>query len=306
MLSVSPAPSAHLAALRIRQQVAGLPWIAQFHDPWATNPYSQLPRALQTVAAALERRVIEGSDAAAFATEEAVGLYAARYGTQRRLFTLHNGFDPLDIPGFDARERSDARTTFIYAGALYGHRDPFPFLTALSRLVRGGQVDATSVRVRFMGDCETAVGRSVRDGANDLGLARVVEVTPPVSYPEALRAQVQSDVLLLFAEDQPAQIPAKLFDYLPLRRPVLAFTSGASARLVQSTGIGLVVQSDDDGAIEAAILGFMRPSGKHFSLPGDGIERYGADFLAGHLATELNAVVERGQERRGSPRPLTS
>ena len=135
----------------------------------------------------------------------------------------------------------------------------------------------------------------------ELGLEGVVELIPPVPYAEALGRLAQSDILLLLAEGQPFQIPAKLFEYLHIRRPILAFCTGATARVVRETQAGQVVTSDRPDLIDAAILTY---AAEHASGPmtcnasTDQINRYRADVLADSLARELESALAERQSTR--------
>jgi glycosyltransferase involved in cell wall biosynthesis len=295
LLSVSPSMSAHLAALLLLRRHPELVWFAQFHDPFTVNPCH--PRHVPGLAwldRRLESTVAGRCDRLVCATEEASAWFANTYDVGARSLTIHNGFDPDDFPAPSAVERTDGRLTFTYTGTLGGHRDPKPFFESLGRLIRAGQLRADGVRVRLIGECEWAGDRSVRAMANEQGLESVVEIAPPVPYPEALGHLVQSDVLLLFAEEQPIQIPAKLFEYLYIRRNILAFCTGATARVVSETRAGLVVTSGQPDLIDSAVLGWAREyeSGSltHDALSGQ-IDRYRADVLAGLLVENLEAVL---------------
>jgi glycosyltransferase involved in cell wall biosynthesis len=309
VLSVCPSVSAHLAALLLRRRFPGLVWFAQYHDPWGLiwSPCRQrhLP-GMNRLDRALEAAVVRRCDRLLCATEEASALFAEAYGVGSRCRTLHNGFDPEDFPPPSEVRRTDRRLTFTYTGTLYGRRDPEPFLASLGRLIRAGRLQADRVRVCLVGDCERAQDRSVRAMAEGHGLGGGVELVPPVPYAEALGRLAQSDVLLLLAEGQPMQIPAKLFEYLHIGRPILGFCTGATARVVRETEAGRVVTSDEPDRIDEAILGYAaeHASGSMIGgAPAERIDRYRADVLAGSLARELEAALaERRVTDTSSPR----
>ncbi len=294
ILSVSPCVSAHLAALLLHRRHPELCWFAQFHDPWTQNPiYPRLLPGLSLLDRQLEAAVVRRCDRIVCATEEAAAQFAEAYDAGPRCLTLHNGFDPQDFPSVSRFERTDHRLTLTYTGCLYGQRDPSPLLDSLSRLIACGRLSVDRVRVCLIGDCAWAQGRSLQELARELGLESVVELIPPLPHAEALGRLAQSDILLLFAEGQPAQIPAKLFEYLHVGRPILAFCTGATERVVRETQAGQVVTSDRPDLIDAAILAFAV---EHESGPitcnavTDQIERYRADVLAGMLAQELTSA----------------
>jgi glycosyltransferase involved in cell wall biosynthesis len=88
-----------------------------------------------------------------------------------------------------------------------------------------------------------------------LGLSQVVKMLDLVSYKKALEYMVNSHLLLLFAPDQPYQIPGKAFEYLASGADVLALTSeGATADLIKRSGRGFVAGPQDVNQIKEALL----------------------------------------------------
>jgi glycosyltransferase involved in cell wall biosynthesis len=290
ILSVSPSVSAHLACLLLRKRTRRAVWVAQFHDPWSDNPFHQHGALLSRIERWLERRVIENCDVIAPATDEAATRVRQRF-SGRDVITIPNGFDPADFQPIDCSSRRDRRLTFVYTGALYGPRDPYPFLAALTHLIRRGDLSANDVRVRFIGDCEWAAGRPLRDVIVDLELQSVVEVSPPVSYPEALRSLAEADVLLLFAEGQETQIPAKLFEYFQVGRSILAFATGASARLIREGKAGKVVESSDAPGIQEAILDWASQT-QNGGIRYEGDVSYFERYSAGNITEDFLAEIE--------------
>lgn len=69
------------------------------------------------------------------------------------------------------------------------------------------------------------------------GLTNMVEILPWIPRPLAIEMMARSHVLLLHAEDQPLQIPGKIYDYLGAGSDILAITGdGAIADLLRATG----------------------------------------------------------------------
>jgi hypothetical protein len=64
-----------------------------------------------------------------------------------------------------------------------------------------------------------------------------------------------ADILLLLAQNQPDQVPNKLYEYLGTRRPILAFADadGESAALLREAGSHEVVCSDELEAAQGAL-----------------------------------------------------
>jgi glycosyltransferase involved in cell wall biosynthesis len=288
LLTVAPPHSACLAGWLLHRRFPRLPWIAQMHDPWAGNPYHPPGDRLQDrLTHYLERKVLRSADAICLATDEAAAALVERYPAIRdRIHVLCNGYDPADFPNVADRPQSGP-LRFVYAGSMYGCRDPFPFVRGLAAAMNGYHDD---VRVEILGDFEPRKEALVRQELRELGLSNVVTILPPIPYAEALARLSAADVLLLFAQGQPDQIPAKLYEYLALDRFVLAFTDGASARLVREADAGRVVGPNDDSAAAVTDVLDMHRKGHLRKWCGNSsrLEKFQARHLAGELASLLD------------------
>ena len=114
---------------------------------------------------------------------------------------------------------------------------------------------------------------------------------PRLPYAQALAELARADVLLLLqaSEDTRSLVPAKLYEYLRMRKPVLALTlPGESSALLARTGGGLVVDPADGDALVQAIAGLYRQwqegtLGKFRAEPAV-LERYDRRALTAQLA----------------------
>lgn len=91
-------------------------------------------------------------------------------------------------------------------------------------------------------------GKSADAVLNDAvahGVTEAVAVKPPVPYQRALELQVKADVLLLLQSNDKrdeGNLPAKLFEYLFARRPILfiGLETGVAARIIADRRAGFI------------------------------------------------------------------
>lgn len=273
----------------------GVPWAAEFRDPWLPRSAS---RAVQSsLADWLEQRMenlVLRRCSLAVAVTPSVG--ASLDQKRRALGRPANTVVALNgIPEFQPGvERRAGPLQVLHAGVLYLKRDPRPFLRAVAMGVHSGRFGAAGVRVRFMGASgETFNGTSVVQMAADLGIEGCVELVGQVPITECRRLMAQADLLLLLAQDQPAQVPNKLFDYLAARRPIVAYAdrTGESAGVLARVGGHLIVPDDSpehDDRVVGALVGSRRAEA------GDGMSQAALDALqtSAQLAP-LVAALER-------------
>jgi glycosyltransferase involved in cell wall biosynthesis len=296
MMTVSPPQSTHLAGLALRRLVPSVPWIAQLHDPWADlNDELEPDRLVRRSMLFVERQCMTAADQVLFATDEVLEGYAERYPqvSRDRLGVLPNGYDPHDFPKADRAQRvAGAPLHFVHIGTIYGGRDPTPLLRGLATLIGAGIITPADVQIDFVGDVETR--GNVQKAIDEAGLGPSTTFVGMVDHPEAIRRMMSADVLLLLAQGQPHQIPAKLYEYINADRFVLAFTSGGSARVVAETGAGRVIDEGDDVAAALADVVKLHRAGalERWHIPEVKLQPYQVSHLAEGLAARLDRMVD--------------
>ena len=95
-----------------------------------------------------------------------------------------------------------------------------PFFRALSELKRKGVLSCEDLLVRLRA---TAHDVHFVPVLRELDLEDIVELAEPLPYREALEEMMAVDGLLLFqAKGCNHQVPAKLYEYMRARRPIIA------------------------------------------------------------------------------------
>lgn len=309
ILTSGPPHSSHLIGACL-SRLTGLPWVADFRDPYLDDVVGDendrgvaLERAL---AAWLEASFVRRASAVVTTTSSLAERLRSRYPDQGdKVLTISNGYDPEDFVGV-CREK-DERFTIAHLGTLYGHRNPEPILRAVAELIGSSEIDPKNIRIRLIGQRINVAGRTMESLAARYGLAEAVEVTPRVSRREAFATMVRSHVLIVLAQRQPLAVPAKIFEYLGSGSDILAIAEeGATADLLREAGSGVAVVGDDGSSLRMMIgqLYAKHVSGGgsngRTSRPEDqSRERYSVRTLAGELAARLEVVEASRRVRVG-------
>lgn len=269
--STYPLATTHIIGFALHK-ITGLPWVADFRDPMVEQLDGEwFPGDTRVRRARLwvEKLVARHATATTFCTESARRIYVKRYPECKAgqiAEVIANGFDPepfelaeAEAPLRPAGAAGNRGLTIVHSGTLYPgpDRDPGAFLEALCRLRSRGELPA-NLRVVLRA---TGFDNTYQPTIDSLDLATIVELAPAVSYQAALREMLDADGLLLFqgSTSNPA-VPAKVYEYLRARRPILALvdSAGETAALLRRAGTGTLLPIDDAGRIEVGLGTFLR------------------------------------------------
>jgi glycosyltransferase involved in cell wall biosynthesis len=282
ILSSSFPITGHLVARRLHRDT-GLPWIAEFRDPWA----DVIPGAREGDRSdRLERALVREASAVVTVSPE----WADRFRDKgaRHVEVVTNGFDPVDLPA------PSPITDFVvtHLGSFYPRlQDLRAVWEALARM--RAQEPALRVRLRFVGD----TGSELLEQIAAYGLTDALEVTGFLPHRAALAATATSSMLIAagFRVQHALYrgvIPAKLFEYLGSGVPILyaSDTDTDATRLLAGQRECYVIRPEDvNGAFQAL----------QASRRGAHVERIVAGFtrraLTGSLARLLDGVADGGQ-----------
>jgi hypothetical protein len=171
-------------------------------------------------------------------TDALSAALGARYPMYRgKIHVIWNGFDPaeelspLPIP-------HGTRKRVVHMGELYGGRHAGPILESMLRLAVSGLVSPGQVQLSLIGP--SSDGAILDSGVLKQLIERgLVEYVPSrIPQREARLITRQADALLLLQPQTDVQVPAKLFEYVRIGRPVLAFVKrdSPSDRILLGSG----------------------------------------------------------------------
>lgn len=285
----------HLVGLRLKR-ATGLPWLADWRDPWLGNESAAFPTGLhQALCARLERAIIFEASRVLVVSEPMRRDLLARYPAlpPEQVVTLPNGFDPADLEGIEPAPR-DERLTVVYTGSFYGSRTARPFLAALRQVLEVGLVPRAGITVRLVGN----TGQDAAQAVADWHLSDVVQLGGYVSHRDVLAQQLAADALLLIVGAGPGSdvvLTAKIFEYLATRRPILGLVPpGAAATLLHEAQAGSIVPPDDVQTIAQALVTLYADwhAGRlHVSPDPAVVARHDRRLQAGQLAALLDEVA---------------
>ena len=251
--STSPYITNHLVALKLKR-ISGLPWIAEFRDPWAYSGRSESPDLWKGWRRRRESEICSLSDHFVTVSKE----YLAHFRSHHSLSpdsssVIYNSFDPLDFSFLESsKPASFPKFSIAHAGLLYGgERSPQPLLEALNSLSQSSQIDLGKVSLEFYGPYEKHVDEMI----DRAGLSDQTVWHGTFDYHSLLPLLAQAYCLLLITHCGIPWLPAKLFDYMGARRPIIAITDEGSevGEIISETGAGFSIGHHETTGLAALI-----------------------------------------------------
>lgn len=304
--STSPYMSAHLVAL-VLSRLAHLPWVADFRDPWRGNPFhrphpSRGCEPTDTFAtldhwdALIEWMVLRSAANIVCCTPTMTeALCRRRPFVSKKCTTILNGFDRQRFDDIEPMRLAPAdHFVLTHCGQFYGPRSPKVWFAALRRVLDRSPELVGRIHLQLIGS-ESYDGRSLSDWAAQAGVRECVRVLGQKSHAEALSYMAGSDALLLAGSTgigAELQIPNKLFEYLALRKPIIAACSAMSpiVKIISDARAEAVVcDPDDERGLAGAITRLALDRHVNVGNAWAGVSQ----FDRAHRAKELAEVFRR-------------
>ncbi|HTN45260.1 MAG TPA: hypothetical protein VL098_02865 [Flavipsychrobacter sp.] len=217
----------------------GIPWLADFQDPWTQVDYYQEmmigDRAHRTHSR-MEQNVFRTARKITIASPtwkrdlESIGA--------KNVSVFYYGYDEADFAGY---EKNSTGIFKIFHGGLLGNdRNPTVLFEAIREIILEQPSWKEHIAIRFAGQVDHAVKRSVEVNgleANTLYLGQIPRE-------EILENYADSALLLLpinRAANAQGRIPGKLYEYLRAQTPILVFgpDDGDVKAIVESKQLGV-------------------------------------------------------------------
>lgn len=262
-----------------------IPWVADYRDPVLKGDHGKGVIGQAWGIDKVDAFTIKHASKVVFTTTEALDLYKRYYpNTDHKKFSvIQNGY--YDLPNIDRAQLKteySARLTkhILYSGSIYGARNPSLILEALALLKQEGRIAAGDIKLQFQGE---GLNSTVAPLIGEFALEGFVDVLPSVGFEESIKNMYQADALLLIqGEKFNLHIPAKAYEYIASKRPIISFcpAGGATAVLLKDIPNALAVDSLE--TVTAALIMVLNDA---FDIPNHEVAPYARKSRALELDT---------------------
>lgn len=260
--STYPIATAHMIGAELHRR-SGLPWIADFRDPMVQDGYPTDPLVWQSFKS-IEEQALSSARFSLFTTPSAAKTYQQRYPNMAaQVAILENGYDEETFVAVDRVNQKQqsifpGAVTLLHSGIVYpAERDPTQLFEALGFLKQKGIIQPGTLKIRFRAAVHDDLLNALAQQHN---VADLIDCQPAIPYREALAEMLAANGLLVMqASNCNEQIPAKIYEYLRAKRPILALTDpeGDTASTLRNAGICDIARLDSTSEIEHALQRFV-------------------------------------------------
>ena len=257
IVSTGPPQSMHMIGLKLARET-GLPWIADFRDPWTKIFYFKhlaMAPATERWHKKMEKKVLDEASAVVAVSPLVQQEFQEMTSTPVELIT--NGFDECDFQADecnDAYGGADKNFVITHTGLFAADGNPTVLWDVLSEKCKSDGRFAGKLKIRLIGKTDDQILKAL----TDRGLGDMVENLGYQPHSMAVEQQRCASVLILPLRKEPeyrAVLPGKLFEYLASQRPVLGIgqPDGAMAMILNETRTGRVIGWEDKEGISEYI-----------------------------------------------------
>jgi hypothetical protein len=251
--STYPVLTAHWIARKLQKKY-NLPWVADFRDPLQCR-YDQSAQSYAWLKKCMEKSIVKRATKVVFTSNKAAELYRDLYPNEdpAKFITIANGYYlSEDLASLAPVKRE--RFQLLYSGSLYANgRDPKQLFSALSLLKKQNFISEDNFILTFRpGKSDTFQALLA-----ELNISDLVEFLPSTSFDSAVAEMYQASATVLIQDEIfHRQIPGKIYDYISVKRPILAITpkNSATADLIADLAFGFNAWGVDEIATSIKYL----------------------------------------------------
>ncbi|MCS7054443.1 MAG: glycosyltransferase [Ignavibacterium sp.] len=247
IISIGPPHTTHLIGKKISCQF-DIPFYPVFIDPWVDiSYYRNFKRSKITLMIDnhLEKSVVVKSKKIIFVTNSMKEDFVKKYPyIKDKSFVLYWGyneedFHPISFDILNMENKTSDEKVIVHAGNIFDYQNPESLWRVIKQKIDSGE----KFKVKFIGTVSPLVKQSIKNYKLD----SVTEYLGFLPYKDMIIELFKADYLLVCVTEK-RHVPGKLFEYMRVGKPIIAFGNDNDEvkSILQSSGTGYLFSYDDD------------------------------------------------------------
>ena len=280
-------------------RAAGIPWIADYRDPWSqpTTIGIQKQYIIRELAnRILEKKLMQTASALIQISE----LLTKDLGKtlRRNVYLIPNGYDPENFSNGYKLCPSRKKFTISFIGTLHNNTNTDIFMEGFNRFVERTNITPEKCQVFFIGELNGY--RRVKETYTGFSkIKNYFKFEPSVSQEKATKRMHLSHILLSFPLDMRGCCPAKTYEYMASGRPILVSPGGhyrdEIAKVLAETDGGVILSTPEK------VAAWLSEKFSEFTITGtvtsntdlSRVEKYSRLNQVYKLSQILNEAIQR-------------
>ena len=294
IFSSSPPQTNHLIASYLSSKY-NIPWIADFRDPWTGQFWVNEGKLRLPIVNKIDKKL------ESIICNKCHSITTISYGmsahldliTQTEKTVIYNGYDSSEIP---IKSTKKSKFTIAYTGSLSFKHQPIGLFNSLVHL-RATNFDVfDNISVTFMGSWDSHLEKLVKK----YDLVDKVEYLGFSDRKEALDLLINSNMSLLIGvkDSNYGVIPSKLFDYIGIGNPIIAYgLEKEASNIITTHQLGKVFSFEDNEVLssEYILKTYRNKSKKIIDLNSDNLSIYKRVYQAEQLSKVFDKTLKQTQ-----------
>jgi glycosyltransferase involved in cell wall biosynthesis len=241
IITIGPPHSTHLIGMRLSKRYK-IPHIPVLIDPWVDIIYYRnFNRSKPTLSLDnyLEKSVLQNASSVVFVTRSTQEDYEKKYlFIKGKSHVLYWGYNEANFRNVPAISKEKDYKLIIHAGNIFDFQNP-PKLWLRIKEISGRE----NIRIKFIGTVSPAIRNEIEKNE----LSDRTEFAGFLPYSDMLNELFNADYLLVCSTEK-RHVPGKLFEYLRVNKPILAFGDDNEevGEILKTTNSGMMFRYNED------------------------------------------------------------
>lgn len=283
VLISGPPFSAFIIAL-ILKKLLKIDYYLDYRDPWflysMNNNWISRKSLLH-----LEKLIIKHSKCIILNTKEAYNEYKnllINENVSLNFYVIANGFENTEL--IENEKKYYNKINIMYTGSIYGGRSLLILFKSINRLIKRNIYSRQDFSIHYFGDILPNEYSEILK----MDLMKMLVIHDEINYKSLINFLKHADILYLIQGNvHKYSIPFKFYDYLSVRKPILAISCKDSSveKIMDCGEFGEFADINDDNSVDVALTKILT-NRNNYSFRGTD------KFLWHRISKKLHQIID--------------